>query len=133
MLLTATDDDDDNDETDASHGRHLRDMSNISTLSMDEAWLEVEALEKVALLSLHIETTETSLGSVQSGESTLGVSFDHGVFQGAALFGREGQGTTRSISAFGGRKLMTLLLPQTRTSTKTISTSSNVLEERSGS
>ncbi|GAA5892561.1 uncharacterized protein JCM6883_007398 [Sporobolomyces salmoneus] len=86
MLLSTNDDDSEEEE---GQGRHLRDMSTISSLSMDEAWLEVEAMEKIPILSLQLETTETTLSLVKNGEATLGITFKAGIFEGSGLFGRE--------------------------------------------
>lgn len=60
----------------------------MSSLTMDEAWLEVEAMEKLSILSLHLETNETTVSSLTSGEATLDISFEENEFVGCALFGR---------------------------------------------
>lgn len=94
MLLSSADEEGNNiDESGQDHPeRHLRDMSTSSGLSVDEAWLEVESMAKTPILSLRLETTETTLAAVSNGEATLGISFEPDVYEGNPLFGREGLG-----------------------------------------
>ncbi|GAA5983838.1 hypothetical protein JCM5350_007568 [Sporobolomyces pararoseus] len=89
MFMSIKGDDEEEDDV-AGDGkeRHLRDMTNMSSLTMDEAWLEVEAMEKLSILSLHLETNETTVSSLTSGEATHDISFEENEFVGCALFGR---------------------------------------------
>ncbi|GAA5962584.1 hypothetical protein JCM3765_003738 [Sporobolomyces pararoseus] len=88
LISVKRDDDDEDDEAGNGRERHLRDMTIMSSITMDEAWLEVEAMEKLSILSLHLETNETTLSSVTAGETMLSLSFEENEFVGCALFGR---------------------------------------------
>jgi hypothetical protein len=94
-MLVSTDPDEGDSGEDGEGQRHLRDMTTMSSLTTDEAWLEVEAMEKLPVLSLRLNTLETTLNSVTNGEATLGISFEPDSFQGNALFGRAGPGESK--------------------------------------
>jgi len=94
-MLVSTDPDEGDSGEDGEGQRHLRDMTTMSSLTTDEAWLEVEAMEKLPVLSLRLNTLETTLNSVTNGEATLGINFEPDSFEGQALFGRAGPGESQ--------------------------------------
>ena len=88
MLLSTPDDE--LDETGGALRTHLRDIStmSISDPDQDEAWLEVDAMSKTPVLSILLETNETTMAAVNSKEASLGVTFAPDVYEGQNLFGR---------------------------------------------
>ncbi|GAA5878561.1 hypothetical protein JCM1840_007450 [Sporobolomyces johnsonii] len=82
-MLLPTDDDDE-------HTSHVYDVSTISSARSIDAWLSLDDLPKIAVLSLLVKSTETTMGAVKSGASTLGVSFSPDEWEGEGLFGRGG-------------------------------------------
>ncbi|GAA5927742.1 uncharacterized protein JCM15063_005981 [Sporobolomyces koalae] len=93
MLLSADEDerpspDEKNGESSTSPG-HSHDTSINSAFGDDEAWLEIDSLVKVPILSLRVRTVETTLAAVQAGGTSFGLSFAPDLFEGTRLFGRE--------------------------------------------
>lgn len=92
MLLSTPEDDD--SETADGLRTHQHDVSTISTADpdQDEAWLEVDAMSKTPVLSILLETNETTMAAVNNNEATLGVMFEADRYEGKNLFGRSQHG-----------------------------------------
>ncbi|GAA6031138.1 hypothetical protein JCM8097_004022 [Rhodosporidiobolus ruineniae] len=71
-----------------STGEGASDHGHARETSMDD-WNDVE-LPKVTVLRLNLEVIETTLGAVNKGTASFGVSYAAGEWRGHALFGRDG-------------------------------------------
>lgn len=55
----------------------------------DSAWMDVAEPKKLVRYVTLLKVTETTMSAVKKGTSTLGLSFEEGVFEGKSLFGKD--------------------------------------------